>query len=318
MSNFWQELPRPFFVLAPMDAVTDTVFRHVVAKAGRPDVFFTEFTNTAAYFSDFGRKSTESRLRFTPDEQPMVAQIWGTNPEHYAFMAKGLAKAGFAGIDINMGCPVKDVVKKGSCAALIETPELAGKLIAAAKKGGLPVSVKTRIGFKTAKTEEWLSFLLRQNIAALTVHGRTAKELSKVPAHWEEIAKAVHLRDQIAPETLIIGNGDVTDREHGLDLITQTGVDGIMIGRGVFHNPFCFELLPRQHSREELLELLNFHLDLFEQTWPSSERTFAPLKRFFKIYVRDFDGASELRVALMEARDLAEVKTLLKEFTSAD
>jgi tRNA-dihydrouridine synthase len=314
MNNFWQDLPKPFFVLAPMDGVTDVVFRHVATKAARPDVYFTEFTNAAAYFSDKGRQSTESRLAFTPDEQPLVAQIWGTNPEHYAFMAKGLAAAGFAGIDINMGCPTKDVIKTGACSALIEQPELAAKLIAAAKEGGIPVSVKTRIGFKTAKTEEWISFLLKQDIAALTVHGRTQKEMSKVPAHWDEIAKAVKLRDEIAPHTLIIGNGDVMNRTEGLKRIEETGVDGIMIGRGIFTNPYAFEKEPRQHSREELLDLLNYHLDLVEAA--THKMAFAPLKRFFKIYIRDFDGASELRDKLMHTSSVAEVREILTTLSS--
>ena len=309
MKNFWQDLPRPFFALAPMDGVTDVVFRHVVAKAARPDVFFSEFTNAAAFFSERGRQSTASRLALSPDEHPMVAQIWGTNPEHYAFMARELAKAGFAGIDINMGCPVKDVIKTGACSALIETPELAAKLIAAAKQGGLPVSVKTRIGFKTPKTEEWLGFLLQQDIAALIVHGRTQKEMSKVPAHWDEIAKVVPLRNKIAPHTFIVGNGDVADRAEGLERIKQTGVDGIMIGRGIFTNPFCFEPEPRAHSREELLGLLAYHLDLLEKA--DHPMPFAPLKRFFKIYIRDFDGAHELRARLMETTSIAEVRHLL-------
>jgi tRNA-dihydrouridine synthase len=309
MKNFWQDLPRPFFVLAPMDGVTDMVFRHVVATAAKPDVFFSEFTNAAAFFSERGRASTASRLAFNSDEQPMVAQIWGTNPEHYAFMARELAKAGFAGIDINMGCPTKDVVKTGACSALIETPDLAAKLIAAAKEGGLPVSVKTRIGFKTPRTEAWLGFLLQQDIAALIVHGRTQKEMSKVPAHWDEIAKVVPLRDKIAPQTLIIGNGDIMDRAEGLERIKQTGVDGIMIGRGVFTNPFCFEATPRTHSREELLGLLKLHIDLLEKA--DHPVPFAPLKRFFKIYIRDFDGAHELRARLMDARDIPEARRLV-------
>ncbi|MGH7196350.1 MAG: tRNA dihydrouridine synthase [Candidatus Saccharimonadales bacterium] len=311
MKSFWQDLPKPFFVLAPMEAVTDTVFRHVVANAARPDVFFTEFTNAASYCSPKGEHSTRGRLLFTPDEQPMVAQIWGTNPENFAQMAKGLKEMGFAGIDINMGCPDKQITKKGSCAALIENPPLAAELIAAAKEGGLPVSVKTRVGFKYQKTEEWISFLLKQDIVALTVHARTAKEMSKVPARWEEVAKAVKLRDEIAPQTLIIGNGDVVDRQDGLQKTKETGVDGIMIGRGIFHNPFCFEKEPRAHSREELLELLNFHLDLWEKTWDDS-RPYAPLKRFFKIYIRDFPGAHELRAELMDTKSIDEARRLLQ------
>ncbi len=311
MNTFWQQLPTPFFALAPMDDVTDTVFRRVIAKAAPADVYFTEFANAASFCNPKGQASALKRLDFTPSEQPLVAQIWGTNPENFANMAKELKKLGFAGIDLNMGCPVKDVIKTGACSALIETPELAAKLIAATKEGGLPVSVKTRIGFKTQKTEEWLGFLLQQDIAALTVHGRTTKEMSKVPAHWDEIAKAVELRNRLAPNTIIIGNGDIVDRADGLAKIAQTGVDGIMIGRGVFQNPFCFEVEPRQHSRQELLDLLDYHLGLFEQANLVRPRPFMPLKRFFKIYIRDFDGAGDLRATLMEAKSIEEVRTIL-------
>lgn len=313
MKNFWQDLPKPFFILAPMDAVTDTVFRHVVDRAARPDVFFTEFTNTDGYCSPAGRHSTYSRLLFTPDEQPLVAQIWGTNPEHFAEMAEGLKDMGYRAIDINMGCPAKDVVRKGAGSALIETPELAAKIIAATKTAGLPVSVKTRIGYRTRKTEEWLSFLLRQDIAALTVHARTMKEMSKVPAHWEEVAKAVELRDKIAPHTLIIGNGDVQNRAEGLEHITETGCDGIMIGRGVFNNVFCFEKEPREHSQQDYFELLAFHLDLWEKTW-DGEASYHPLKRFFKIYIKGFPGAAELREQLMNTNDITQARTILAAY----
>lgn len=311
MKSFWKDLNKPFFVLAPMEAVTDVVFRHVVASAAAPDVYFTEFTNATSFCSPKGSFSTRGRLDFTPDEQPIVAQIWGNNPEHYAIMGKALAKQGFAGIDINMGCPEKRITKNGACSALIENPELAAELIAAARTSGLPVSVKTRLGFKTQKTEEWASFLLKQNLVALTIHARTQKEMSKVPARWEEITKVVKLRGKLAPDTLIIGNGDVRNRQHGLELAQQTGVDGVMIGRGIFQNPFGLEKSPRPHSREELLDLLNLHLDLFEKSDLEPPRKFAPLKRFFKIYIRDFPGASELRNQLMQTNDVKEVRQIL-------
>jgi tRNA-dihydrouridine synthase len=294
-----------------MEAVTDVAFRHVVAKAAAPDVYFTEFVNAASFYSPQGHHSTQSRLAFASDEQPIVAQIWGTNPEHFAFMTKALAKRGFAGIDINMGCPAKDVVKTGACSALIENPSLAAELIQAAKESGLPVSVKTRIGFKTKKTEEWASFLLQQDIAALTIHGRTQKEMSKVPAHWDEIGKVVQLRNALAPQTIVIGNGDVRDRTHGLALAQESGVDGIMIARGIFHNPFAFETTPQEHSMQELLQLLDFHLELFDSTHKDESHPYDPLKRFFKIYVRDFPGASELRDKLMRSKSTAEARTIL-------
>jgi len=315
MKNFWQGLPKPFFVLAPMEAVTDVVFRHVVEAAGGPDVYFTEFTNAASYFSEKGRPSTRGRLAFTEDEQPMVAQIWGTNPEHFAFMAKGLAEQGYAGIDLNMGCPAKDVVKTGGGSGLIRTPEIAAELIAAAKESGLPVSVKTRLGdIRTDEWEGWLTHILQQDITNLTIHLRTRKEMSKVDAHFELIHDIKKLRDQIAPQTTLTINGDIRDREHGLQLVEEYGVDGIMIGRGIFSDPFAFAKEKRERSREELMALLNMQLDLFDKYSEELEpRKFDPLKRFFKIYVRGFEGAAELRDALMHTKTTAEVRTLLNE-----
>ena len=315
MHQFWQTLPKPFFVLAPMEAVTDMVFRHVVAQAAKPDVFFTEFVNAASFCSPKGAHSTRGRLAFTHDEQPLVAQIWGTNPDNFAEMSQALARMGYAGIDINMGCPAKDVVKTGACSALIENPALAAELIAAAKTSGLPVSVKTRIGFKTRKTEEWVSHLLSQDIAALTIHARTQKEMSKVPAHWEEFSIVSRLRDEIAPGTLVIGNGDIMTRQQGEALAAEHNLDGIMIGRGVFQNLFCFEAEPREHSQQEMLELLHLHLNLFDAAAADEPRKFDPLKRFFKIYLRGFAGASELRDTLMHTKTTAEVRQVLAEFS---
>lgn len=310
--NFWQELPKPFFVLAPMEAVTDVVFRHVVTHAARPDAFFTEFTNASSYCSPAGTHSTRGRLTFTADEQPMVAQIWGSNPDEFRRMGHGLKEMGFSGIDINMGCPVRNVVKSGG-SYLIRQPELAAELIAAVKESGLPVSVKTRLGYtSTAEFTDWLSHLLKQGIVNLTIHLRTRKEMSKVPAHFELIPEIKKLRDEIAPQTLLTINGDIEDRQHGLELVEQYGVDGIMIGRGIFHNPFAFEVEKREHSREELIALLNLHLDLFDKYSTELEpRRFEPLKRFFKIYVRDFPGASELREQLMHTKTTQEARLVL-------
>lgn len=313
MKNFWNELPRPFFILAPMEAVTDVVFRHVVASAAKPDIFFTEFTNASSYCSPQGAHSTRGRLAFTEDEHPMVAQIWGNKPEQFSQMAKGLAEMGYMGIDINMGCPDKSVVKGGSGSALIKQPELAAELIAAAKEGGLPVSVKTRLGYSnTDEWKEWLTHILRQDVVNLTVHLRTRKEMSKVDAHFEMIPQIKKLRDEIAPQTLLTINGDIRDRQHGEELVEKYGIDGVMIGRGVFTNPYAFETTPQTHSKEELLELLHLQLDLHDKySKELGERKFEPLKRFFKIYVREFDGASELRDKLMHAKTTEEVRQLL-------
>ena len=313
MNNFWQTLPKPFFVLAPMEAVTDVVFRHVVAKAGRPDIFFTEFTNTASYCSPKGIHSTRGRLTFTPDEQPIVAQIWGTSPDNFREMAHGLRQQGFSGIDINMGCPDKSVVKGGAGSGLIRTPERAGDIIAATKQAGLPVSVKTRLGdVRVDEWRDWLTYLLQQDIVNLTIHLRTRKEMSKVPAHYELIPEIVALRDAIAPQTLLTINGDVENRQHGEELAKQYGVDGIMIGRGIFTNPYTFAKNEYQPSRREIIDLLRYHLDLFDKYSRELEpRPFDPLKRFFKIYIREIPGAAELREALMHTKSTAEVRELL-------
>jgi tRNA-dihydrouridine synthase len=319
MNNFWNDLPKPFFILAPMEAVTDVVFRHVIMKAGRPDVFFTEFTNTASYCSPKGLHSTRGRLAFTDDEHPMVAQIWGKKPEDFKQMAHGLKELGFKGIDINMGCPDKSVVHGGGGSGLIRTPELAAEIIAATKQAGLPVSVKTRLGdYKLEEWREWLTFILKQDVANLTIHLRTRKEMSKVEAHFELIPEIKALRDEIAPNTLLTINGDIRDRTHGLELVEKYGVDGVMIGRGIFMNPFAFAEVVQEDRSVQLLELLNYQLDLYDKYNEELEpRKFDPLKRYFKIYVRDFAGASELREKLMHSKNTDEVRTLIRDYSNS-
>lgn len=313
--NFWRELPRPFFILAPMEDVTDVVFRHVVSEAGRPDVFFTEFTNTESYCHPEGNQSVRGRLTFTEDEQPIVAHIWGDKPEYFREMSIGMAKQGFRGIDINMGCPAPNVAGNGKGCGLIRRPEVAAELIQAAKAGGLPVSVKTRLGYTYVEEwKDWLTHLLKQDIVNLSIHLRTKKEMSKVDAHWELIPEIKKLRDKVAPDTLLTINGDIPDRQTGLKLAHQYEVDGVMIGRGVFTNPFAFELQQRDHSSKELLDLLRLHLDLFDEYSKLEPRLFKPLRRFFKIYVRGFRGASELRNQLMSTESTDEVRELLDDF----
>ena len=310
--NFWQELPKPFFVLAPMEDVTDVVFRQVVSKAGRPDVFFTEFTNTESYCHPEGQKSVRGRLLFTEDEQPMVAHIWGDKPEFFRQMSIGMAELGFKGIDINMGCPVPNVATRGKGSGLILRPDTAAELIEAAKAGGLPVSVKTRLGdTEIDEWQEWLTHILEQDIANLSIHLRTRKEMSQVDAHWELIPEIKKLRDRIAPNTLLTINGDIPDRETGLKLVEQYGVDGVMIGRGMFKNPFAFDKEPKEHSTLEYLDLLRLQLDLQDKYAEELPRSISALHRFFKIYVKGFPGASELRNQLMNTKSTDEVRTLL-------
>ncbi|HHA6537403.1 TPA: tRNA dihydrouridine synthase [Staphylococcus aureus] len=313
--NFWSELPRPFFILAPMEDVTDIVFRHVVSEAARPDVFFTEFTNTESFCHPEGIHSVRGRLTFSEDEQPMVAHIWGDKPEQFRETSIQLAKMGFKGIDLNMGCPVANVAKKGKGSGLILRPDVAAEIIQATKAGGLPVSVKTRLGYyEIDEWKDWLKHVFEQDIANLSIHLRTRKEMSKVDAHWELIEAIKNLRDEIAPNTLLTINGDIPDRKTGLELAEKYGIDGVMIGRGIFHNPFAFEKEPREHTSKELLDLLRLHLSLFNKYEKDEIRQFKSLRRFFKIYVRDIRGASELRHQLMNTQSIAEARALLDEF----
>ncbi|MCD8793367.1 tRNA-dihydrouridine synthase [Staphylococcus gallinarum] len=313
--NFWRELPRPFFILAPMEDVTDIVFRHVVSEAARPDVFFTEFTNTESFCHPEGVHSVRGRLTFSEDEQPMVAHIWGDKPEHFREMSIGMAEMGFKGIDLNMGCPVANVASKGKGSGLILRPETAAEIIQAAKSGGLPVSVKTRLGYYDIEEwRDWLKHVFEQDIANLSIHLRTRKEMSKVDAHWELIAEIKKLRDEIAPNTLLTINGDIPDRKTGLELAEKYGIDGVMIGRGIFHNPYAFEKEPREHTSKELLGLLRLHLALFNKYSKDELRQYKPLRRFFKIYVRGMRGASELRHQLMQTQTTDEAIALLDEF----
>lgn len=314
-TNFWAELPKPFFILAPMEDVTDVVFRHVVKEAGAPDVFFTEFTNSDSYCHPEGRDSVRGRLVFTEDEQPVVAHIWGDKPEFFREMSIGLAEMGFKGIDLNMGCPVPNVADRGKGSGLILRPEVAAELIQAAKAGGLPVSVKTRLGFKElSEMEAWITHLLKQDIANLSIHLRTRDEMSKVEAHWDLIPEIMAIRDKVAPNTLITINGDILDRQQGLELVEKYGVDGIMIGRGIFKNPFAFEKNPREHSSAELLALLQMQIELQDKYGELVPRSIVGLHRFFKIYVKGFPGANDLRVKLMNTKSTDEVRRILAEF----
>lgn len=313
MNNIWHDLPRPFFILAPMEAVTDVVFRHVVTKAARPDVYFTEFTNATGWVAA-GDRAIGGRLVKTDDESPIVAQLWGSKPDDMAKMALHCRELGYDAIDINMGCPDASAVKSGGGSGLIRTPELAAEMIAAAKTSGLPISVKTRLGYsRVDEWRDWLTHILKQDVVNLTIHLRTKKEMSKVDAHFELIPEIKKLRDEVAPQTLLTINGDIRDRQHGEELVREYGVDGVMIGRGIFHNPFAFETEPRVHSKEELVDLLRLQLDLHDKYSAEFEpRKFEPLKRFFKIYIREFDGASELREKLMHTKTTDEARQLLR------
>lgn len=317
-------LMKPFFILAPMDDVTDTVFRRVVYDCAPFDLSMTEFVNVDGLCSP-GREKLLPRLSVTNDRGPVIAQIWGKKPDNFEQIAREIASGeipGFVGIDLNFGCPEKSVVKNECCSALAQ-PQLrdqAGAIIEATMKGAqssdqkLPVSIKTRLGFRETDYT-WHEFLLGFKPSMLTVHVRTTKQMSKVPAQWEAIAPIVKLRDFISPDTKIVLNGDIADREHGEQLAREYGVDGVMIGRGVFKNPYCFAENAQETwdamTRLDRIYLLKKHFDLFRDTYSEGERKFDPLKKFAKVYISDFDGASDLRARIMESTSIEEAMALL-------
>jgi tRNA-dihydrouridine synthase len=322
--NFWKDLKKPVFTLAPMEDVTDTVFREIVLGISDPSclhVLFSEFMSTDGFLHVVGGPKVKHRIQINDSEKELlkktgvklVAQIWGADPEKHARTAKILSEEGeFDGIDINMGCPVKKIVKQGACSALIGNPTLAKEIIYATQEAStIPVSVKTRIGINKVITEEWIGHLLETKPVLITIHGRIQKQQSEGMADWNEVAKAARLRDQLSPETLIHGNGDVMSYEEGLQKAKDFGIDGIMVGRGIFSNPWFFNRQAKEPSPEEKLRLLYTHASLFTQTW-TSEKNFAILKRFFKIYTSGFTGAAQLRTDLMETSSIQEVHDILR------
>lgn len=356
MINFWNNLKKPFFCLAPMADVTDPAFRRLIAKYGKPDVTWTEFVSADGLCHPVGREKLMLDLAFTEAERPIVAQLFSSNPDHMRIAAKLCADMGYDGVDINMGCPDRTIEKQGCGAAMIKTPERALEIIQAAREGApnLPISVKTRVGYSKEDIDGWIALLLKQKLPALTVHARTRKEMSDVPAHWDYISRIVKLRDELSPETLIIGNGDVRDMQDGSEKAEETGCDGIMIGRACFGNPWIFNTTPpasrgtppinrRRHPLvnffrklfykdfddyvtekrywlhnqpnvplEQKLRTLVEHSKMFCELLP--HKNFATMKKHYKAYCTGFPGAKELRIKLMESKDVGEVEQIIDEF----
>lgn len=316
MQNFWETLPKPIFVLAPLANVTDSAFRRVIAKYGKPDVMWTEFVSADGLVKG-NREVLLRDLAFTESERPIIAQFFSSTPEYMESAARLAKELGFDGIDINMGCPDKSIEKQKAGAMLMRNPKLAQELILAAKRGAgdLPVSVKTRIGYNKVEIEEWLPALLSAEPVAITVHGRTRKEMSKVDAHWDIIKRAVEIRNELQSKTLILGNGDVKSVAEGRVRVAETGVDGVMIGRGIFGNPWLFNPVRKREdiSIEEKLAVMIEHTKLFLELL-GDIKSFALMKKHYKAYVHGFDGAKELRVQLMEAETIEDIETLVAKW----
>lgn len=322
LSPYWQKIAaktraehRPFLSLAPMEAVTNAVFRQVVDSAAAPDVINTEFVNALSITHPKAKFAAQGRLYISENEpiKPIV-QLWGNVGEDFRKAAFAVKEKGFEAIDINTGCPDATVIKNHGGSDLIRHPDSAAEVIAATKEAGLPVSVKARLGFsKPEEFKEWIPFLLEQEVQVLTVHMRTRQEMSKVPAHYELIDDIIKMRDAISPNTLIAVNGDVADRTAANKLAAEhPGLDGVMIGRGIFANPFAFEADPHTHTPKELIDLLKLQLDLFDDFSKLYDSPrFPSLKRFFKIYVKSIPHSADLRAELMDAKSTDEVRQML-------
>ncbi|MBY0539175.1 tRNA-dihydrouridine synthase [Patescibacteria group bacterium] len=329
--GFWDTLPKPFFVLAPMADVTDASFRRLIAKYSKPDgpsVMWTEFVSAdgLAFAPEEGRKKLLADLIFTEAERPIVAQFFTSRPETMEKAAALARELGFDGIDINMGCPDKSIEKQKAGAAMIKDPALAKEIIFAAKAGAkeLPVSVKTRLGYNKDELEEWLPQLLSANPAVITLHARTRKEMSLVPARWERVKRAVEIRDAVNPNVFIMGNGDIQNMDDARERVAATGADGAMLGKAIFGNPWLFSnsqelqngrLRKSTISTEEKLRVLVEHTELYEELLP--HKSFAIMKKHYKAYVNGFDGAAELRAQLMATNSAEEVAGIVEKYLDA-
>jgi len=318
MKNFWQKLPKPFFVLAPMADVTDAVFRQIITKYGKPDVVWTEFVSADGLAHDDARPKLLIDLKFSENERPIVAQIFGGKPENIKKAAELCQELGFDGVDINMGCPDKSVEKQCAGAATMRDINLAREIIRAAKEGApnLPISVKTRIGYNKNEIETWIRDLLKEDLAVLTVHLRTRKEMSDVEAHWDLMKRIVEIRNELKKDTLIIGNGDVLDIADGKKKCAESGCDGAMLGRAIFGNPWLFSPEAANGEKPSIkvkLKVLIEHTKLFEEML-GGHKNFAIMKKHYKAYVNGFDGAKELRVKLMDTQNASQVETIINEF----
>ncbi|MFC1615008.1 tRNA dihydrouridine synthase [Patescibacteria group bacterium] len=318
--TFWKELQKkkkPFFALAPMADVTDVAFREMFAKYGAPDVFWTEFVACDGLVHPDGKKALLVDLKYTENQRPIIAQVFGGKSENFYESAKIIAELGFDGIDINMGCPQKIIEKQGAGSALIKNPDLAVEIIKATQKGiedsgkNIPVSVKTRIGYNKDESETWIPLLLKTGIEALTIHARTRKEMSKVPARWEHIKRVVEIRDELGSDALVIGNGDVLDLDDGKQKAKESGCDGVMVGRAAFGKPWLFG--NRVPKLEDRLNIMVEHTKIFEEKL-GDVKNFAIMKKHYKAYVQGFDGAKELRMELMGAKNASEVEEIVKVF----
>lgn len=322
-----------------MDGVTDAAFRYMVDTIGHPSVLFTEFTSVEGIMH--GVVKLLSAFTYHKTRTPTVAQIFGSHPEDFYAATFAVCEMGFDGVDINMGCPDRSVALKGGGAGLILKPKTAQKIVTATKKAvadwikgkkiedtGLPeeviryvkeykkrfqinklrqlipVTVKTRIGYDHAVTEDWISNLLEIEPVAISIHGRTLRQMYTGFADWDEIGKAARLIRKT--QTLVLGNGDVKSVEDGRKKSKEYGLDGVLIGRAAFGNPWLFdEKIP---SRLERISAAIKQCEHFMELTP--EGHFLSLRKHLAWYMKGFEGSHELRARLMAVKTLDDVKQI--------
>jgi len=305
---FWHRLRKPILGLSPMDGVTDAAFRYLTAKHGKPDVIFTEFVATEGLIRGIPKLFED--LKYHEIERPIVAQIFGSEPEIFYKVAQMVCKLGFDGVDINMGCPAKNIADRGCGAALILDPDRAKKIIRETKRGvegKIPVSVKTRLGYEKVVITDWVQHLLEEEPAAISIHGRTLKQMYRGDADWEAIGMAAKIIKQTS--TLVLGNGDISSRDDALEKIKITGVDGVLIGRAAVGNPWIFQSDVSVTPDQRLQTLLE-HAERFEEY--KGPRRFFEMNKHIKAYVRDFPEAGRLRESLYKTRSSEEMKAVMK------
>ena len=346
--GFWHELKRPIIGLSPMDGVTDHPYRHIQKKYGRPDVIYTELATVEGFCR--GVEKVLDDFLYDEAQRPIIAQIYGTTPQFFRESAVALCQMGFDGIDINMGCPAKSVAHSGAGAALILTPKLAQQILKATKAGvkdwqngktvrdcahitkelakkieqrykklpkqyqqhdrPVPVTVKTRVGFDVTVIQDWIKTLLEVEPVAIAIHGRTLQQGYGGMADWEEIGKAVHTAK--GSNTMIFGNGDVHNRRMALDKVKQYGVDGVLIGRGTFGNPWAF--LDQEVDIQTSAAVAVEHSQFFEDTFGKRENyRFLPMRKHLGWYIRGIPNATVIRVELVRSESAAQVAEILKK-----
>ncbi len=321
MNNFWKKLKRPFFIQAPMADVTDFAFRSIIADCGSPDVIYTEFVSADGLMHPIARQKLLIDLKHNNIQHPIVAQIFSGNPDKIEGASKLCVELGFDGIDINMGCPDRSIEKQGAGSNLIKDPSRAMEIIEAAKTSGLPVSVKTRLAYSSVDDmDTWVSSLLKTSPSCLIMHLRTRMEMSKVPAHWEVASRLIKLRDEIQSNTLIACNGDVTNLDDANDKAAKYGLDGIMLGRAIFGNPWLYSKRNKNDiDWDERLQTILRHTKLFEDTFINEPiakglkpyKGFQTMRKFYSSYVQGHRYAKNLKEKLMKCNNYSEVVEII-------